>query len=70
MILGIGALVAFSVCPKVFEMFTKDGVTNFRALFLVPCGAAVFAAISLALFFHPPKIAQAKTQRTGATVAS
>ncbi|MGZ4971340.1 MAG: nucleoside permease [Limisphaerales bacterium] len=70
MILGIGALVAFSVCPKVFEMFTKDGVTNFRALFLVPCGAAVFAAISLALFFHPPKINQAKAQRTGAAVAS
>jgi len=70
MILGIGALVAFSVCPKVFEMFTKDGVTDFRSLFLVPCGAAVFAAISLALFFRPPQMSQAKAKTATAVVAS
>jgi nucleoside transporter len=70
MILGIGALVAFSVCPKLAETFTHDGVTDFRSLFLVPCGAAVLAAVSLALFFHPPKVATAKAAPAGATVAS
>jgi nucleoside transporter len=70
MILGVGALAAFSVCPILFDMFTKGNVTDFRSLFLVPCGAAVLAAISLALFFHPPKIAQAKAAPAGATVAS
>jgi nucleoside transporter len=70
MILGIGALVAYSVCPKLMEMFTKDGVTDFRSLFLVPCGAAVLAAISLALFFRPPRLSQTKTQSAGVAVAS
>jgi nucleoside transporter len=69
MILGIGALVAFSVCPKVFEMFTKNGVTDFRSLFLVPCGAGIFAALMLAFFFRPPQIAQAKAAPAGAAVA-
>jgi nucleoside transporter len=55
MILGIGALVANSVCPWLIQsVFTKDGVTDFKSLFLVPCGFALAAAISLALFFHPP----------------
>jgi nucleoside transporter len=69
MILGIGALVAYSVCPKLMEMFTKDGVTDFRSLFLVPCAAAVLAAISLALFFHPPKQSQTAAKPAGAAVA-
>ncbi len=56
MILGIGALVANSVCPYLIQkVFTQNGVTDFRSLFLVPCGAAVLAAISLALFFRPPE---------------
>lgn len=55
MILGIGALVANSICPSLFNQFTKEGVTDFRNLFLVPCFAATIAAIALALFFHPPK---------------
>ena len=56
MILGIGALVANSICPYLMQnTFTADGVTNFRGLFLVPLGAALLAAIALALFFHPPK---------------
>lgn len=69
MILGIGALVAYSVCPKLFEMFTKNGVTDFRSLFLVPCGAGIFAALMLAFLFHPPKQSQTKTAPAGATVA-
>jgi len=55
MVLGIGALVANTVCPYLMQQtFTQDGVTNFRALFLVPMFAALLAAIALALFFHPP----------------
>jgi nucleoside transporter len=56
MILGVGALVANSVCPWLFqEVFTVEGKTNFRGLFLVPCAIATIAAIALAVFFHPPK---------------
>lgn len=55
MILGIGALVANSICPWLLQnTFTTNGVTDFRGLFLVPCGAALAAAVALALFFHPP----------------
>ncbi|HZE97568.1 MAG TPA: MFS transporter [Planctomycetota bacterium] len=56
MILGVGALVAFSVCPTVFEHFTKGGKTDFRSLFLIPCSIAACAAVVLALFFKPPKV--------------
>jgi hypothetical protein len=56
MILGVGALLANSICPKLIqEGFTKNGVTDFRGLFLVPLAAALAATIALALFFHPPK---------------
>jgi nucleoside transporter len=56
MILGVGALVANSLCPWLFqEIFTQEGKTDFRGLFLVPCFVASLAAILLALFFHPPK---------------
>jgi nucleoside transporter len=56
MILGFGALVANSICPWLFEkVYTTNGVTDFRGLFLVPCLTAVAAVITLALFFHPPK---------------
>jgi nucleoside transporter len=56
MILGLGALVANYVCPGLIQdTFTKDGVTNFRGLFLIPCFSALAAAVILALFFHPPK---------------
>ena len=59
MILGLGALVANYVCPGLIQnTFTQDGVTNFRGLFLIPCFAALAAAIILALFFHPPKTAE------------
>lgn len=66
MILGLGALVANSVCPYLIqEVFTQttmaaDGVTeikkvDFRNLFLVPCGASLAAAVLMALVFNPPK---------------
>jgi MFS family permease len=57
MILGIGALAANSICPRLIqETFTKAGVTDFTGLFLVPCYFALGAAAVLALFFHPPSI--------------
>ena len=57
MILGVGALVANSVCPYLMqEVYTsKDGVIDFKGLFLVPMGAAIVASLAMALLFHPPK---------------
>jgi nucleoside transporter len=55
MILGIGVLVANSICPYLIQkVFTHDGVTNFRGLFMVPLAASSAAAVILALFFKPP----------------
>ncbi len=55
-ILGIGALVANSVCPYLLEkVFTQDKVVNFRGLFLVPMIASVIGAVALAFMFHPPR---------------
>jgi MFS family permease len=57
MVLGLGALLANSICPFLGQkVFTHDGVTNFHGLFLVPMICGLAAAIALALFFHPPKI--------------
>jgi MFS family permease len=54
-ILGIGALLANSVCPWLIQsVYTTNGVTDFRGLFMVPLAAASLAAIGLALFFRPP----------------
>jgi len=66
MILGVGSLLANSICPYLIqEVFTRNGVTDFRGLFTVPLVAAILAALVLALFFHPPKIQQG--QPGGAT---
>jgi nucleoside transporter len=54
MILGLGALLAGFVCPPLFDAMTKDGVTNFKGLFLIPCLSAAAAAAALGLFFWPP----------------
>ena len=54
MILGIGALIANFACPSLFDQYTTGGVVNFRGLFLIPCGAAIVAAVLLFLLFHPP----------------
>jgi nucleoside transporter len=56
MILGVGALLANSICPYLGQqVFTQENVTNFKALFLVPMTCGLAAALALALFFHPPK---------------
>lgn len=55
-ILGVGALVANSICPWLIQKgFTNaEGLTDFRGLFLIPCAVATIAAIVLAVAFHPP----------------
>lgn len=56
MILGVGGLVANSICPWLIQdVYTKNRITDFHGLFLFPCFAATAAAIALALFFHPPR---------------
>lgn len=59
MILGIGALLANSICPWLSqEKFTNPltKITDFHGLFLVSMIAGLAAAVALALFFHPPKV--------------
>src|SRR5437867_6562686 len=56
MILGLGPLVANLIGPKLIgETFNKGGTVDFQSLFLLPCLAAIVAAIALALFFRPPQ---------------
>jgi hypothetical protein len=63
MVLGLGALLANSICPALGQrVFMHGGVTNFHALFLVPMSCALAAAVALALFFHPPKIPAPKVE--------
>ncbi|MEP6669574.1 MAG: MFS transporter [Chthoniobacter sp.] len=60
MILGIGALVANSICPRLIQQtFAHDGLVDFRHLFLVPCYAGIFAMLLLLIAFHPPKNVEA-----------
>jgi predicted MFS family arabinose efflux permease len=64
MILGLGPLLANFVCPWLFDVeFTHNGKTDFQSLFLVPCVAALVAAVGLALFFRPPLKASATTEQ-------
>ncbi len=66
-ILGLGALLAYSICPWLMQsVYTKGSVVDFHGLFLVPFAAAVVAALALALFFHPPK----DTAATGGAAAT
>ena len=59
-ILGVGALLANSICPWLIQkVYTVNGVTDFKGLFMVPLITASAAAVALALFFHPPKTAAA-----------
>jgi len=56
MILGVGALAANSLCPWLLQtVYTKEGVTDFRGLFLVPMICSLAASVALGLLFHPPK---------------
>ncbi|HZO85784.1 MAG TPA: MFS transporter, partial [Verrucomicrobiae bacterium] len=69
MILGLGPLVANFIGPTLIgETFFKNGVVDFRGLFLLPCISAIVAAVALALFFHPPRKEQPAV--AGAAVAA
>ncbi len=55
-ILGIGALLAYSICPWLMQsVYTVNNVVDFKGLFMVPLIVSSAAAVALALFFHPPK---------------
>lgn len=55
MILGIGVLVANSICPILAQQtFAINGVTDWHHLFMVPLGIAGVSVVVLALLFHPP----------------
>lgn len=57
MILGGGALLANSICPRLIQQtFTQNGITDFKGLFLVPTFVAIGAAVALLIFFHPPAV--------------
>jgi hypothetical protein len=55
LILGLGPFVANLVWPNLEKLLKVDGHVQYRTLFLFPAGAALAAAILLALFFHPPR---------------
>ncbi len=59
LILGLGPFVGNFVWPYLEDYFTRDGVVDYRSLFLAPAGTALFAALLLILFFHPPAKATA-----------
>lgn len=55
-ILGLGALLAYSICPWLMQaVYTVNNVVDFKGLFMVPLVVSSAAAVALALFFHPPK---------------
>src|SRR5262249_34405947 len=62
LIIGIGPLAGNFLWPFLKGEFTEkvDGVdvVNYQALFLVPSGTALFAALLLLFFFHPPRSAK------------
>jgi MFS family permease len=60
MILGLGVLAANTLGPWLLQsVFTANGVTDFRSMFLLPCLTALGAAVVLALAFRPPARAEA-----------
>lgn len=54
LILGLGDLAGKWLFLPLQESLTRDGVTDYKSLFLVPTGMAIAAIIILALFFRPP----------------
>jgi hypothetical protein len=56
MILGAGPLAANFLCPQLETQYKNAaGVINYREMFLLPCYAAIAAAVVLAIAFWPPK---------------
>jgi len=65
MIFGFGNIAANFVCPWLRqEVFTHDGVTDYKGLFLVPTVISVLAALALAALFRPPPQPESADQAT------
>jgi nucleoside transporter len=58
LILGVGPFLGNFVWQRLGEVFEVGGKVDFKSLFLVPAGVAVFAALLLLFFFHPPARAE------------
>lgn len=56
MILGFGVVAANTLCPFLTAAYKKAGVTDFKTLWLLGAAVALAAALTLALFFHPPTV--------------
>lgn len=54
LILGVGMVVASKLFPFVRDLYTTNGVVDYKQLFLVPSGMALAGIVLLALFFRPP----------------
>src|SRR5262249_24920492 len=56
LILGLGPMVTNFAAPWLGEaMRDSRGAMDFKILFLIPAGVALFAALFLLLFFWPPE---------------
>jgi hypothetical protein len=65
LILGFGPFVGNFVWPLLGDVFQAGGEKDFRMIFLIPAGTALFAAILLALFFHPPAKSESAYESKG-----
>jgi MFS family permease len=63
LILGAGPFVGTFVWLGLQDAFTQDKVVDYQALFLFPSATALFAAVLLLLFFHPPAAPVAGKER-------
>lgn len=61
MILGVGALIANSICPWLLQtVYTVNGVTDFKSMFMIPMAISILAALLLAFGFRPPTNVQSR----------
>lgn len=55
LILGLGPFVGNFIWAMLGDVYKAGDVVDFQGLFLVPTGIALFAAVLLLAFFHPPE---------------
>ncbi len=54
-ILGVGALIGNSIGPWLVQtVFTGNGITDFRSMFMIPIAISILSALLLAFGFEPP----------------